>query len=285
MSLKREPAQARLFSDVLRLLFGAVIVLSAISPLVMIPAVTPPWRDLLGRVIAVLASQLVAVALLRQLVPAPLPGLHRVGFHGAYLRWLLSSTLSEVALRGVIRAPFWFLHSTRCLYLRALGANLAWRLTIPSDVVLRDPALITIGSGAQLESGVRLEPALHGVGRVQIGRIEIGDGCLIGAAAMVMPGAIIAHEARLGPGAYVGPNARIGLGASIGARAVLGERVEVSSYAVVGAGAVLSDGVRVADRARILPGAVVPPDTVVGEREIFPASPAPWENLQLTANS
>lgn len=258
-----------MLGDLLRILFSAVIVLSVAAAVMLLPAVKPQWRDLLGRAAVALFCHLLAVAVLRQIVPRPLEGLHRVAATAAYLRWILSSILSEVALRGLVRAPFWLLHSTRCLYLRALGADLAWRITIPADVVIREPALVAVGSGSQLEGGVKLEPAVHGVGRVQIGKIAIGEGCLIGAQSLIMAGASIAHEARIGPGAYIGPDARIGFHASIGARAVIGDGVEIGSYAVIGPGAVLSDGVRVAERGRVSAGAVVPPNTVIGEREVF----------------
>lgn len=270
MTLRREPFHARLLADVLRLAYLGVIGLSVAAALVLLPRVYPLWRDVAGRLVAVLATQILAVALLRQVTPKPLDGLHRVGANSAYLRWLMSSVLSEVAQRGLVRAPFWFLHGTRCLYLRALGADLAWRVSIPIDVVIREPSLVAIGSGAQLESGVKLESTSFGEGRIQVGTISLGEGCLIGAHAVVLGGASIAHDARVGAGALIAQDARIGFAASIAARAVIGERAEVGSYAVIGAGAVIGEGAHVGERARVLPGSTVPPGRKIAEREVWP---------------
>jgi carbonic anhydrase/acetyltransferase-like protein (isoleucine patch superfamily) len=276
VGIRREPAPARFVKDVLRIVFFAIIVLSVVSAVIGLQPIRPPWRDTLGRVIAALAAEIVAVTLLRQIIPKPATGQHRVGKGGAYFRWLISSTFAEVGMNPILRGPFWFLHSTRGLYLRALGADLAWRISIPHDVVIHEPSMISIGSGAQLEGGVKVECALHGAGRVRIHRVSIGEGCLIGAHTALMPGATIAHEARIGPGVFIGFESRVGVGASIGARAVIGEQVDVGSYAVIGGGAVLSDGVRVLERGRVLSGAVVPPNIVIGERETFPPASSPW---------
>jgi acetyltransferase-like isoleucine patch superfamily enzyme len=265
-------------ADLLRAGYLALIALSVAAALLLLPEAHPPWRDLSGRIVAAAASQIVALALLRQLIPKPLPGIHRIGPNVGYLRWLVSSVLAEVALRGVVRAPFWFFHGTRCWYLRALGADLALRVTIPPDVVVREPAMLSVASGAQLEGGVKIENTAFGEGRITVGAITIGEGSLIGAHAILMPGSAVAHEARIGTGALIGAEARVGFGASIGAGAKIGERAEIGSYAVIGAGVVVGDGAHIGERSRVTPGASVPAGTEVGDRQQWPVlrgDPAP----------
>jgi len=258
-------------ADTVRLFYASIIVLSVTSA-TLLPQVEPAWRDTLGRVIAAFAAELVAIALLRQVLPKPNPGLHRVGKSDDHAVWLLSAALAEVAMAWPFRAPFWLLGSTRCLYLRALGAEVSWSASIAPDTVVRDPVLVSIGPGARVEPGACLETVVHSAGRIHIGRITIGANVTLGQHAVILPGAAIAHEARVGPGAIIGIESRVGVGSSIGARAVIGDRVELGAYTVVGAGAIIAEGAKVNDRARVMPGAVVPPDAIVNEREVWPAA-------------
>jgi len=261
--------KAVLIADILRGLFLSVIVLSVAS-VVLLPTTEPVWLDIGARVVAGLAAELMAVALLRQVLPRPTPGSHRIGKGEEYASWVLSVTLAEVALAAVVRSPFWVLRATRCLYLRALGADLAWSVSLPPDLFIRDPILLRIEDGARIDPGVRFETVTYTVGRINVGRVTVGSAASIGHGCMLMPGANVAHEARVGPAVLIGTDARIGVGASIGPRVVLGERVEIGSYAVIGAGVVIGEGARVSERARVLAGANVPPDTVIEEREIWP---------------
>jgi carbonic anhydrase/acetyltransferase-like protein (isoleucine patch superfamily) len=266
-----EPIRRRILADSVRLAFAAIILLSVASVL-LLPTVTPAWRDVFGRVVAGFTVELVAIALLRQVLPRPAPGLHRVGKSDDHVVWLLSAALAEVAMARPFRGPYWLLASTRCLYLRALGAEIAWSASVAPDVVIRDPVLVRIGAGARLEPGACLDTVVHEAGRIHVGQISVGHDVTLGQQCVVLPGASIAHEARIGAGAIVGVEARVGIGASVGARAVIGDRVLLGAYAVVGAGAVIAEGAQIGDRARIMPGAVVPHDTVVNDREVVPAA-------------
>ena len=102
----------------------------------------------------------------------------------------------------------------------------------------------------------------------------MGQGTLVGAHCILMPGATLGHEARLEPSTVVGEGARVGVGAAIGEGARLERAVDLGSYTVVGTGAILSEGARGGDRARVAPGAWIEPDTMVGERETWAGVPA-----------
>lgn len=284
MAVKREPRRVRLLQDILRLLFAALIIAAVVSAAVLPPPVEPHALDILGRALAGIAAELAALMVLREIVRRPPAGWFRITVNSDYIRWLLSTTLSEVAWFPLFRLPFWFLHFTRVLYLKALGANIAWSSSFHGDITVRDPALLKVGAGAQLEPGVVLEAGLHGAGRVRVGEISVGPGCLVGAHALVLPGASLGDDVRVEPATVIGEDVRVGVGCTIGEGARLERGVELGSYTTVGTGAIVSEGVKVGDRARIAPGAMVQPDTVIGEREVWCGVPARPKGSEETAS-
>ncbi|MCB9647599.1 MAG: hypothetical protein H6730_13490 [Deltaproteobacteria bacterium] len=274
MAVQREPTGVRWVQDALRLLFSAALVAAVLAAVILPPPTAPAWLDVVGRVLAGVSGELACVLLLRAVVPRANPGWHRIVWGSDYLRWVLSCTLNEVALHPLFRAPFWYLHFTRVLYLKALGAQVAWTASFPADLVLRDPSMVRIGPGAQIEPAVTLEGALHGAGRVRVGGVEVGAGCLIGAHSVVMPGAALGLDARVEPACVIGEDVKIGVSCTIGEGARLQRSVEVGAYVHVGTGAILAEGVKVGDRARVGPGALVEPDAVIGERQTWTGIPA-----------
>ena len=272
--MQREPAFARWVQDGLRsalvaLLGGAVMVVEAYrwSPM-------SPWLDVPRRLVVAWLAMFVVLGVIRLALPHPRPGAFRLAFRRPYLRYLLSSAFAEVALHPLVRGPFWFFQTTRIAYLKILGADVAWSATFPPTIQLRDPALLTLGPGCQLEPGVVVETALHGAGRVRVGRVVVQEGVLVGAHVGLMPGCTLGHRARVEPGTFVGEESRVGVGATIGAKVRLERRVDLGSYASVGTGATLSEGVQLGDRARVQAGAWVEVDTAVPARETWAGVPA-----------
>jgi acetyltransferase-like isoleucine patch superfamily enzyme len=274
VAVRRQPLKAPFFQDLLRLAFLFVIVGAVVSVVLYPPPTQPVWLDRAGRVMLGLATEVLILAIIRELVPRPAVGSHMVGRNKEYVRWLISSAFADVAMNPLVRFPFWILHSTRVLYLKALGTQISWNVGFHEDFVLREPALVEIAPGAQIEPGVVLEAALHGAGRVRIAPIIIGGGCLVGAHAILMPGATLGHDATVAPGAFLGENVHVGVGAKIGEGARIERGVDLGSYTSVGTGAIVSEGVRVGDRARIASGALVEPHTSIGERELWEGAPA-----------
>lgn len=272
--MKREPAGVRLAQDLLRIIYLCALAGTVGAALMLPPPITPRWLDVTSRLVAALAGELAVLMVLRELVRRPHSGWFQLTFNRPYIHWLLSSILTEVAWHPLVRLPFWFLHFTRVLYLKALGADVAWSASFHSQLVVRDPSLIHIGAGAQLEPGVVLEAGLHGAGRVRVGEVSIGAGCLVGAHVLILPGASLGPDVRVEPATVIGEDVRIGVGCTIGEGARLERGVELGSYVVVGTGAIVSEGVRVGDRARITPGALVLPDVQIGEREVWSGVPA-----------
>jgi len=267
--IRREPKSARLIQDGFRLAFTLIIVGALFATWTLLPRLHPPWIDVIARTIAVLLVEVLVVAGLRSIVPVPFVGSHRVGRDKPYVRWLASTALSEVATNIVIAWPFSFLHSTRFVLWRALGANMSFGAGFSYDLKVRDPSLLVVEHGAQLEHGVVIEHGLHARGRIRVDAVHISGGALIGAGVILNPGVSVGHDARVSPRAYVGPDVAIGVGTRIGERAVIAAGVDIGAHARIGAGVVVSEGVRVGDHARLLAGAVIPPNTVIREREVW----------------
>ncbi|MEQ8983359.1 MAG: hypothetical protein RL846_35785, partial [Deltaproteobacteria bacterium] len=188
MAVERESWRARLLQDVFRVLVFAVVVGGVAAAVYFPPRTSPQWLDVIARVFAGFTAELLAIALFRLVLPTPRRGAHRIAKDGQYAAWLLSAAFAEVAMHPALRFPFWFLHSTRVLYLRALGARVSWGASLHEQVNIREPALFAVGTGSQIEPGVTVEAALHGAGRVRVGPVTIGEGCLIGAHAILLPG-------------------------------------------------------------------------------------------------
>lgn len=274
MAVERESWRARVLQDVFRILVFGIITAVVLLAVVLPPPTTPRAVDIGGRLLAALAAHLFSVSLLRILIPVPRRGAHKVGRNREYAKWLVSTAFTEVAMHPTMRFPYWFLHSTRVLYLRALGARVSWGASLHAGALIREPALFSIGTGSQLEPGVTVEAALHGAGRVRVAPVTIGEGCLVGAHAILLPGSTVGHDARIEPGAIVGEDVRVGVAAAVGQGARLERDVDLGSYTAVGAGATISEGVKVGDRGRIAAGAVVQRETQIGERERWEGAPA-----------
>lgn len=272
--MRRQSIYANLLQDGLRFFLFAMVTGAVIAAVTIPASISPLWLDWPLRALLAVATALLLLAILREIIPAPVVGSHIVGPNAAYVRWLVSSAFADFAMHPVVRCLFWPLHGTRVLYLKALGTRIGWSAGVHEQVVIREPSMVAIGAGAQLEPGVTLEASLHGVGRIRIAPILIGGGCRVGAHAILMPGATLGHDATVAPGVFLGENVHVGVGAKIGERACIERNVDLGSYATVGTGAVLSEGVRVGDRARIAAGAVVEANTEIGERELWDGVPA-----------
>ena len=272
--MRREPRFAAWTQDLLRsalliLMLGAVVLVES-----RISVVEPLWLDVVTRAGVAWLTIFLVLAVLRWALPRPPVGALRLEARRDYFVYLMSAVFAEVAMHPMVRGPFWLLHVTRVAYLKILGAQVAWTASFPSTLEVRDPALLVLGAGCQLESGVVVETALHGAGRVRVGRVVVREDCLVGAHVLLMPGCTLGHQARVEPATVVGEGARVGVGATIGEGARLERRVDLGSYTFVGTGAILSEGVRLGDRARVKPGAWVEADTSVPERQTWAGVPA-----------
>ncbi len=271
--VRRQPRGARLLQDSFRLLFWGLLLGAPLYLHHYLGPVPSGLKHQAARAGACLLAYLLSLSLLRLFIPHPGSGDFRVGWNGKYVLWLLSGALAEVGMHPLLRGPFWLLQWTRVLYLNAMGARIAWSASLPFDLRVRDPSLLRIGADSLLEPGTVVEATLQRVGRLYVARVSIGQGCLIGAQTMLLPGASLGPSVRTGPGAVVGQDATIGVGVVLGEGVHLERGVNLGSHVSVGTGAVLAADVSVEDRARISAGTIVPAGTEVSGRVLSVRNP------------
>ena len=170
------------------------------------------------------------------------------------VHWALQSWAPSVYLS--LFQPLFFQSSGFArLALRALGARLGSGAQVTSRTVIREPHHVGIGRDSIIGEFAHLVCSYQpSPGRLIVGRIEIGDGVLVGAYGLIAPGARIGSRCRLeyqvgiGAGAIVGEDTRIGAGtilfnfARVGDRVVIGKRCTIPAGAVVPSDTVVPDG-------------------------------------------
>ena len=272
--IQREPRFAHLLQDIWRIVFFIFFLGADLSIVFILPKIQPLWLDSLGRAFSLLVGHVILMFLVRELVPNPPEGSVRVGKDKTYLKWLIARSFRDVANCRLFYGPYQLLHGTRYLYLRALGAKLAYDATIDPSVVISAPSLFAVDTGAQLEAGVKVENAVHAMGRVRISPVTVSEGALVGAHVTLMPGATLGPNVRIGPGAYIGPDTCVGVGVKIGEGAILAAGVDLGSYVRIGAGCVIAEGVSIGENAKIRAGSVIPPSTRIRGGEVWQGLPA-----------
>jgi UDP-perosamine 4-acetyltransferase len=114
--------------------------------------------------------------------------------------------------------------------------------------------------------GVPLVRAIHPTATIACD-VVLGQGVMVGARAVVQPGATVGDLAVINTAAVVEHDCTVAAGAHVAPGAVLTGSVRVGEDALVGAGAVVRPGVRIGDRAVCGAGAAVvadvPADAVV----------------------
>ncbi len=175
---------------------------------------------------------------IRLISPRVRPGIYEKFKPGPFfaLVWLtgLNNLLGAMPFVRTVH----FLAITRYLYYRGQGMKTYYENWISPQVLITDPALITLGRGVNIGDRAAMGCHLAMPDRMIIAPINIGDGVIIGTHAMV------------GPGAEIGPRA------------------------IIGAKAGLSVNVKVGEGALVEAGSIVPAGTVIGPYERWGGHPA-----------
>lgn len=259
-----------LLLDAAFLLFASLVV----GPAILAVAATGelllgagvPWQGLVLGAPLLVALGLFVMALLtwslRLLLPRPEPGIHPLqGPQGR--AWGLNFVLQRVVSLPLWRPIYMSSGVLRWLLLRALGAEVPFRLRTAMDAEVLDAHLLTIGEDAMLSGGTSVSAHLTAGDRLHLARVvlgrgvelwagasvalgcELGEGTRVGVRTMILP------HVKAGPGCSIGSFCRVGEGSQLGAGAVVGDEVIVGRGCVIDAGAVVPAGTRLAPGSRV----------------------------------
>jgi acetyltransferase-like isoleucine patch superfamily enzyme len=204
-----------------------------------------PWSLLLigPATLVFLLILIVEVAVLSRLMPRLRPGLYAFPGSPMAVAWMFSLLFQRILFSDVWRRLIMGSAVLRYLALRAMRANISFRTSMSSDVMIVDPGLIEIAPGAMLGGGCLLG-----------GHILTGKHLFLGKN-------IVEEGAELHVGVSMGPGCRVGRGAVVGVQTMMTSDVDVGEGAVVGFGCTIRP------KVVIEAGARVPDGTALGKGE------------------
>lgn len=173
------------------------------------------WRALVSLVVAWYLSALLFVLLIvvlrRVLAGTIRPGRYLLTSKRAF-PWIVADRLVKMVNRSPYRSLIIDNALYRTLYLRGMGADIRSTLLLGQRVVIPEPYFLRVGHGVLIgdEAILSAHKVEHNV--VTLEPIEIGDNVLIGARAIILPGAKIGSNATIGAGAVVARGAVIPAG-------------------------------------------------------------------------
>ena len=218
MSRPHENGQIYFVVDALTMLVESLVYFISLLPAVAI--IHNAWEHGVGSVLfslifawylSALLMVLIIVGLKRALLGEIRPGRYLLTSKRA-LPWIGADRLVKMISRSPFRSLIIDNAFYRTLYLRGMGADikptllLGQRVVIPEPYFLRAGHYVLIGDEAIL-SAHKVE---HNV--VTLEPIELGDNVLIGARAIILPGAKIGSNVTIGAGAVVARGAVIPAG-------------------------------------------------------------------------
>jgi acetyltransferase-like isoleucine patch superfamily enzyme len=196
---------------------AAVYFISLLPAVALVMGAWPhgPWLTLLALVavwyLAALLFVVVIVALKRVLVGEIRPGRYLLTSKRAF-PWIGADRLVKMINRSPYRSLIIDNAFYRTLYLRGMGAAVQPTLLLGQRVVIPEPYFLHAGHHVLIgdEAILSAHKVEHNV--VTLEPIEIGDNVLIGARAIILPGAKIGSNATVGAGAVVARGAVIPAG-------------------------------------------------------------------------
>ena len=270
------PAAGLIAFDGFFWLLFSLVVAGAALPTAWLWRVAPlsaPWSIALSIPLfgVFLVLLLLEIAILRRIAPRLRPGRYRFPGSSMARAWLWTLQLQRIAFHSWWATLIMGSASLRYLALRALGAKVAFRCMMSSDVSHVDPGMLDVAEGTLMGSKV-----LTG------GHLITGDSLLLGTV-RIEPGAEIHVDGRVGPGTRLGAGAQLGIHSiapfenDIGERAKIGMHCTLAAHAHIGPGARIGDGcvigrdARVGAGAIVAPGSTVPQGAVVADGARFPS--------------
>ncbi|HUJ76824.1 MAG TPA: DapH/DapD/GlmU-related protein [bacterium] len=151
--------------------------------------------------------------LMRAISPAVRPGTHRI-FSSAGAFWMAMNGVQAIAARLFLPAvPGGYFPS---VYYRLAGCRVGKDVWIVGATIL-DPHLVSIGDGTVIGGAAVISPHIAGGLDVTFGPIRIGRDCRIGAHSVICAGSTIGDGATVGIHAFLRKGSRVGSGSIVAA--------------------------------------------------------------------
>jgi hypothetical protein len=162
------------------------------------------WTLIALPIIALIAAKLLVLelAILRLAIPRPRPGVHRIG-DGWHFLYELNRRIFDGSCLLVLPPLAWMYQSSnlfRVMVLKTLGANVRLSAIISGSAKIYDPYLLTVGTGAVIDDGVKIFSSSIESSKVLLFRVFIGPKAHVGASALLFPGTEIGEGSVLGMG-------------------------------------------------------------------------------------
>jgi acetyltransferase-like isoleucine patch superfamily enzyme len=194
------------------------------------------------------------IALLGFIIPRPKPGKYPFPFHWQTALWVLHFGIQRVAMLPTWRILIMSVVNLRYLFLRALGAKVAYNFFSSSDIALEDAYMLTIKRNALLGGGSEMAGHFIKDNYLILARSVLEENAELHSRVIVGPGCTIGKNATVGLSTVLGYNVQIGEGTRIGTNCFFKAGIKVGNNVTVGDNVTVEPGVTIADNVRIPPG-------------------------------
>lgn len=198
------PVPLLIMSDLLTVLLAWVPVIAAyfLTVKFVIWSFADPSREWLAVAspLVLILSLISILFLFRLLLPRPRKGAYRLTVNRGTLAWACHFQLNRAILLSGLRAWIFTSNVLRFLYLRAMGARIAFRINGSSGIDFVDLPLIEIGEGSTLAEGVVISCHSFTGETLIIDPVRVGKHVFLGMDVVLGPGTEIGDRSWIGTG-------------------------------------------------------------------------------------
>lgn len=155
----------------------------------------------IGIIITIQGITLIPASIVRLFHITYQPGLHAYTYHDKdAFKWVIICSLYTPGRKIFEILP---LARTRTAYYRLLGMKIGNNTLVGG--VIKDPCLTTFGNNVTMGEYAIIYGHIHNMQHetIDMDTVTIGDNCVIGAGAIIMPGAILEDDVTVAAGALV----------------------------------------------------------------------------------
>lgn len=181
------------------------------------------------------------IALCRKLVqPKLVEGIFPVGVNKNYLGFVFNSVFHGIFVTAPFMKQVSIVFYLTALYYRLMGMKIGLSNIVGSEVLIRQPELISIGEKTVLGIGAVLSCHYSPDGKSHVqGSIKVGNQSMIGSYSQISPNTVIGTRSVVGnrtticPGVRIGDNVSIGMSCTILFDAQIPNNVKIKGHTII----------------------------------------------------